>query len=232
MGVRRQVGSNFGSWHEPGPHPIPWPGERVPGLRIGMTGHDSLQVIGWFATVLTLASGLPQTIKLVRTRDSHGVSEWTYVLWTATALWWAGWGFHIDAVPIMAVNLLLLPPLIAVVILLSPDRSQIVFLLASPPVLILALLAFPPMVAVIGTVLACLLAVPSVVEAFRTEDPSGVAVGTWVFLAMASVLWIVYNVGIGYPLAATSLVVQAGLSCVVIGRTMVDQRRLAAQKAS
>lgn len=193
-----------------------------------MTGHDSIQVIGWLATILTLASGLPQTIKLIRTRDSHGVSEWTYVLWAATALWWAGWGLHVDSVPMMAVNLLLLPMLIAVVFLLDPDRRQLMFLLASPPLLILALLVSPPTVAVVGTILACLLAVPSVVEVFRTQDPSGVAVGTWIFLAMASLLWVIYDVGIGYPLTATSLVVQAGLSCVVIGRTIHDQRRLGA----
>lgn len=197
-----------------------------------MTGHNSIQVIGWLATILTLASGLPQTIKLVRTRDSHGVSEWSYVLWAATALWWAGWGFHVDSVPMLVVNLLLLPVLIAVVVLLGPDGRQLAFLLTSPPLLVLALLFSPPLVAVAGTILACLLAVPSVVEVFRTEDPSGVAVGTWVFLAMACVLWVIYDVGIGYPLTATSLVVQAGLSTVVIGRTMLDQRRLTTRQAT
>ena len=197
-----------------------------------MTGHDSIQLIGWLATILTLASGLPQTAKLVRTRDRHGVSEWTYVLWAATALWWAGWGYHVGSVPMMTVNLLLLPMLIAVVVLLEPDRRQLMFLLASPPLLILALLVIPPVVAMVGTVFACLLAVPSVIEAFRTEDPSGVAIGTWVFLAMASVLWVSYDVGIGYPLTATSLVVQAGLSCVVVGRTMLDRRRLVAHEAA
>ena len=197
-----------------------------------MTVHDSIQVVGWLATILTLASGLPQTIKLVRTRDSHGVSEWTYVLWAATALWWAGWGFHISSVPMMAVNLLLLPMLIAVVVLLGPDRRQLAFLLTSPPLLILALVVSPTLVAVAGTILACLLALPSVVEVFRTEDPSGVAVGTWVFLAIACVLWVIYDVGIGYPLTATSLVVQAGLSTVVVGRTILDQRRLTAGQAA
>ncbi len=197
-----------------------------------MKGYDSIPLIGWLATILTLASGLPQTIRLVRTRDSHGVSAWTYVLWAATALWWAGWGFHVDSVPMMAVNLLLLPVLITVVVLLEPDRRQLMFLLASPPLLILALLVIPPVVAVVGTVFACLLAVPSVVQAFRTEDPSGIAIGTWVFLAMASVLWVIYDVGIGYPLTATSLVVQAGLSCVVVGRTILDRRRLAAHQAA
>jgi len=197
-----------------------------------MTGHNSIQVIGWLATILTLASGLPQTIKLVRTRDSHGVSEWSYVLWAATALWWAGWGFHVDSVPMLVVNLFLLPMLIAVVVLLGPDGRQLAFLLTSPPLLVLALFFSPPLVAVAGTILACLLAVPSVVEVFRTEDPSGVAVGTWVFLAMACMLWVIYDVGIGYPLTATSLVVQAGLSTVVIGRTILDQRRLTTRQAT
>jgi MtN3 and saliva related transmembrane protein len=197
-----------------------------------MTGHESIQVVGWLATILTLASGLPQTIKLVRTRDTQGVSEWTYVLWAATALWWAGWGFHIDSVPMIAVNLLLLPMLITVVVLLRPDRHQLAFLLASPPLLMVSLLVSPSLVAVVGTVLACLLAVPAVVEVFRTDDPSGVAVATWALLAMACVLWVIYDVGIGYPLTATSLVVQAGLSGVVIGRTILDQRRLTKIQAS
>jgi len=197
-----------------------------------MSPHNSIELIGWFATLLTLASGLPQTIKLVLTRDGHGVSQWTYVLWSATAMWWAGWGLHVGAVPIMAVNLLLLPLLIAVVVLLGPNRTHLQFLLASPPLLALALLVSPSMVAAVGTILACLLAVPSVIEAFRTEDPSGVAIGTWVFLALASVSWVAYDVGIGYPLTATSLVVQAGLCCVVIGRTIFDRRRLAARQAA
>ena len=185
-----------------------------------------MQVIGWLATLLTLASGLPQVIKLVRTRDAQGVSSWTYVIWASTALFWAGWGFHIDALPVIAVNLILLPILLTLVIILGPDRRQSLVLFASPPVLILALLTYAPATAMIGTVLACLLAVPSVVEAFRTEDPSGVAIGTWVLLAASGALWVIYNIGIGYPLAASSLVVEAALSCVVIGRTILDRRRL------
>ena len=208
-------------------HPISCADGRVLQRRTGMMTNSSIEVVGWLATILTLASGLPQTIKLVLTRDRLGVSEWTYVLWAATAMWWAGWGFHIDSVPMMVVNLLLLPLLVAVVVLLGPSRSQVLFLLLSMPLLAVALLISPSLVAVVGTILACLLAVPSVVAAFRTEDPSGVAIGTWIFLAMASALWVIYDIGIGYPLTASSLVVQAGLSGVVIGRTVFDRRRLA-----
>ena len=188
-------------------------------------------IIGWLAGVLTLASGVPQVIKLVRTRDSQGVSEWTYVIWASTALFWAGWGFHIGAAPMIAVNLILLPILTTLVVLLGPDRRQLAFLVASPPILLLALLVLPPASAVIGTILICLLAVPSVVEAYRTEDPSGVAIGTWVLLALSAALWVTYNVGIGYPLAASSLVVEAILACLVIGRTLLDRRRRATSRA-
>lgn len=114
----------------------------------------------------------------------------------------------------------------------GPDRTHLQFLLTSPPLLALALLLNPSLVAAVRTVLACPLAVPSVIETFRTEDPSGIAIGTWAFLALASVSWVVYDVGIGYPLTATSLVVQAGLCCVVIGRTVFDRRRLAARQAA
>jgi MtN3 and saliva related transmembrane protein len=192
-----------------------------------VSGHDAVEAVGWLATVLTLASGLPQVVRLVRTRDAHGVSEWTYVLWTAAALWWAGWGFHIGSVPMVTVNLLLLPPLVLAVGLLGPDRHQVAFLVASPPLLATALAVLPVAAVVAATLLSCLLAAPSVREAFRTEDPSGVAVGTWVLLAAASALWVVYNAGIGYPLVATSMVVQGALSAAVVSRTVVDRRRLA-----
>jgi MtN3 and saliva related transmembrane protein len=193
-----------------------------------MSGHETISAIGWLATVVTLASSIPQVVKLVRTRDVDGVSEWSYVLWASAALWWAGWGIHVGSVPMVVVNLLLLPLLGTAVVLLRPRRGQVAVLLASPPLLVLALVLLPPVAAVGANLLSCALAVPSVVEAFRTADPSGVAVGTWGLLATSSVLWLVYNIGIGYPLAASSMVVQGALAVVVMGRTAVDRRRLAA----
>jgi len=191
-----------------------------------MTVHDSMLVVGWVATVLTFSSSLPQVVKLVRTHDTHGVSVWTYVLWVATALFWAGWGLHVRAVPMVVVNTALIPLLLIAVVMLHPSPLHIVFMATSAPLLVISLVVLPDAVAVIGTVLACLLAVPSVVEVYRTEDPSGVAIGTWVLLGTAAVLWAIYDSGIGYPWTGISVEVQAVLCCVVIGRTVADRRRL------
>jgi len=192
---------------------------------------DLLAAVGWAATVVTLASSVPQVARLVRTRDVHGVSTWSYLLWASAALWWAGWGVHIGSVPMVVVNVLLLPLLGTVVVLLRPRPAQVLFLAASVPLLIGALVVLPPLAAVGANLFSCALALPSVVEAFRTDDPSGVAVGTWALLAVASALWLVYNVGLGYPAAATAMVAQGGLAGAVVARTLVDRRRLAARAA-
>lgn len=189
-----------------------------------MNHSAALQAVGWLATAVTLSSGLPQMVRLLRTRDTQGVSEWTYVLWTATALWWASWGLHIDSAPMIAVNVLSLPTLLAVVVLMRPGRWQIVLLALSPPLIAVAYVTWPPLLAVVGSILAPLLVVPSVYEAFHTDDPSGVALATWFLLGTASFLWLTFNVGIGYPWAGLSVAVQGVLAATVIARTTWDRR--------
>ena len=39
-----------------------------------------IPALGWAAGLASLAAGIPQVLKLLQTRDSEGVSSWTYTL--------------------------------------------------------------------------------------------------------------------------------------------------------
>jgi MtN3 and saliva related transmembrane protein len=47
-----------------------------------------MEELGLLAALLTSISQLPQVIKTIKTKDTHSISLWTYLmLWTGIILW-------------------------------------------------------------------------------------------------------------------------------------------------
>lgn len=65
--------------------------------------------IGLLAAASTMAYGIPQLHRLVRTRDVAGLSETTWALTAANAALWALYGWHINSVPLMLPALVTIP---------------------------------------------------------------------------------------------------------------------------
>lgn len=174
-------------------------------------------ILGWCAGVVALAAGLPQVIRLIRSGNTNGVSTWTYVVWTLTVLWWALWAIRVGAVPSYVTNLLCVPILGVALVKLGPGRWPLVTL-ASGAVLAGGVdLYWVPLLAVGGSVFQAIIATPSVVTALqRDADLSGVSISTWVLLIVGNVLWVGYDVGIGFALAGVVPVLSSVTAIIVI----------------
>jgi MtN3 and saliva related transmembrane protein len=184
---------------------------------------------GWAAGILTLAAGLPQAFKLLRTRNTEGVASWTYVLWTLVAIWWTGWGLAVHAWPTFVINALCIPILGLSAVLLGPSRVQYGLLIASVPACIVLSIVSPFSVLLVASGLLLAFSVPSAVVALKAgSDLSGVAVGTWALVVLNNILWLVFDIGIHQPFAGVAGMITATLAAIVIARTLEHRKGIAA----
>ena len=73
------------------------------------------QMIGIVAALLTTACWLPQTLKLIRERDTRSISLFTNVVFAIGLVLWLAYGVMIAAWPVIFANLVTLA-LISVII--------------------------------------------------------------------------------------------------------------------
>ena len=66
--------------------------------------HTSVEVLGFLAAVLTTASFVPQVIKIVRERQTQGISLGMYVLFTLGVGLWLVYGVLIGSAPVTIAN--------------------------------------------------------------------------------------------------------------------------------
>ena len=64
--------------------------------------------LGYMAAVLTTLSFVPQAIKTIRTRDTHGISLGMYVTFTIGIGFWLAYGLAIGSWPMIGCNLVTL----------------------------------------------------------------------------------------------------------------------------
>lgn len=63
------------------------------------------EFIGFLAAILTTVSFVPQTVQILRTRETGGISLVMYVLFTAGIAAWLAYGIMIASVPVVLANL-------------------------------------------------------------------------------------------------------------------------------
>lgn len=63
-----------------------------------------VEIIGFLAALLTAGSFVPQVVKIVRTRDTSGVSKRTYFISSAASALWVIYGVAISSLSIILCN--------------------------------------------------------------------------------------------------------------------------------
>lgn len=73
-------------------------------------------IIGFVAAALTTGSFLPQAVKTIRTKDTHSISLFMYLLFSTGTLLWLVFGILSADIPIIVANAITL--VFAVIILI------------------------------------------------------------------------------------------------------------------
>ena len=60
--------------------------------------------MGYAAAMLTTVSFLPQAVRTIRTRETHAISLWMYVLFTVGIGFWFGYGIVLGSWPMVVSN--------------------------------------------------------------------------------------------------------------------------------
>lgn len=61
-------------------------------------------IIGFCGATLTTAGFLPQAIQTIRTRETHALSLWMYILYTLGVMFWFIFGVMLHSWPIIFSN--------------------------------------------------------------------------------------------------------------------------------
>ncbi len=70
-----------------------------------MTSGMNLEWLGVVAATCTTLSFVPQAVKTIRTRETHGISLWMYVVFTFGVACWFGYGLFLHSWPMIVSNL-------------------------------------------------------------------------------------------------------------------------------
>ena len=60
--------------------------------------------LGYVAATLTTLAFVPQAARTIRTRDTHGISLWMYVVFTVGIGFWFGYGVALGSWPMIVAN--------------------------------------------------------------------------------------------------------------------------------
>ncbi len=61
-------------------------------------------LIGYMAATLTTGAFIPQAFKTIRSRETHAISFWMYLAFTAGVALWFAYGVALGSWPIIAAN--------------------------------------------------------------------------------------------------------------------------------
>ena len=95
----------------------------APGMRTTRRGHGignttvTLNLLGYVAAALTTSAFIPQALKTVRSRDTRGISLWTYLIFTTGVALWFVYGLVASDWPIIVANAVTFPLAATVLIL-------------------------------------------------------------------------------------------------------------------
>ncbi|GAB3386481.1 SemiSWEET transporter [Lysobacter fragariae] len=64
----------------------------------------NLEWVGYVAATLTTLSFVPQAIKTIRTKETHGISLWMYTMFTVGVAFWLGYGLYLHSWPMILSN--------------------------------------------------------------------------------------------------------------------------------
>lgn len=182
-----------------------------------------VEILGWLAALAGFVTGFPQAVKLIRTRNTAGLSLLAWQTILVLNLMWAAHGLRIGAVNMVVPNLLALASTVPIVVLIAKAR-QVAWWRAIVP----ALLATAVFVAIDGgwgsTAFGVASLIPAVlanigqsVELVRSISVAGVSVPYLVLGFINQVLWL----GWAWLLPETSTIISSTLIATLIGFNLV-----------
>ena len=159
---------------------------------------DLLLVLGAIGTVIGLVRALPQLLRLMRTRDAHGVSLDTAATSSVVSSAWATYGVLTEQWAV-ALASGLAAVIFALITLLALRLGRRLRELRTGPVWLVAVTAATAvagstglgMVLVVGALAAN---VPQVLVAFREPDLTGLSPTTWALTASDGAVWTIYGI--------------------------------------
>lgn len=176
------------------------------------------------AVVLALTQPVPQIVRLLRTRSTAGVSGPTAWLGVTINLGWVAYGIGQNLLPVIVLSgaYVVGYVLVAGLLVRGGNRRGIPVAVAAAIGLITLTLAAGWLV--LGTVLALTVAVqflPQVVEAWRSDDLTALAPGTYVVCGIDGLVW----GGYGALVADVPLVLYGAVMVSVAVAVLVPRRR-------
>jgi len=77
---------------------------------------DFITIIGFTAATLTTLAGVPQFIKTVRTKETKGLSLWTYIILAVGISLWLIYGILKQDMPLIFSNVVVIFPTIVILL--------------------------------------------------------------------------------------------------------------------
>ena len=161
--------------------------------------HGSAMVFGWLAAACSALLGLPQAVRIIRTKSTAAISLWSWqaICWSGLA--WISYGIWSERVPVVVPNLVMFSGAVTVVALISQRRGvPAVHLLGMPAagaVLSVAMWfrqgeAAYTLVMVIPALSS---RITQLLAAVKCDTLSGLSTGTLALGAAAHLLWSIYG---------------------------------------
>jgi len=187
------------------------------------------QVVTALAVVLALSHPVPQVVRVLRTRSVAGVSGPTTWIGFVVNVAWVSYGVAGGLVPVAVLSIAYLAGYLAVgVLLVRAGNRRGLGVGALAAATLVGLTAVGGWTA-LGTVLALAVLpqfLPQVVEAWRADDLTGLAPGTYVLGLLDGVVW----GGFGLVAADGPLVLYGVVMCTVAAAVLVPRLRWAARQ--
>ena len=182
-------------------------------------------LIGWALAVASTATVLPQSIKLLRSRNSEGVSTVTVALAAVTMAVWSTYTFQLRDWPALGSSL---GPLLAwgssLVLLSIINKSWRIMVVAvgiSASVLPFLSLTLLGILAAVGSTLWAL---PQLKVALAKVPLTGVSALAYIFIAIENVGWIVYGLLTGHLIYLVAPLVQAPVALIIAIKAWKDKQ--------
>jgi uncharacterized protein with PQ loop repeat len=157
------------------------------------------EIVGWIAAVLAAIYILPQAIRVIRTKNTKGVSDLTATLLISFSVLWAVYGFSIGSAPTVLASAFAIIQEVALLILLFIHRSvKTTSVLAGVTIIAVGVLftAFEYMwlLGLFISVSTMVSYIPQVVTTLRHPDITGISPWFLVVSMLNGASWLAYGI--------------------------------------
>jgi uncharacterized protein with PQ loop repeat len=183
---------------------------------------DAAGALGAIGTLVGLVRALPQLLRLVTTRDAHGVSLDSAATSSIVSFGWATYGVLTDQLPVTLATSSS-GVVFALITLFALRLGRRVAELRAAPVWFVVLLVVTAVtrddgLAVLLPVSVLVANVPQLVVAFREADLTGLSPSTWLLSMSDGAVWLAYSLVTGDTAILVFGVLQLTTSAAIVAK--------------